>query len=668
MSATLNIPTVSRKRLHWLASLLTTTWFLATAAVTVANDANELAVAEEAAMQAAVKNVSDSVVRIETVGGLEKVGKVLVSSAPTTGLVISEDGYIVSSAFNFIQKPTSILVTLPNGKRSAAEIVARDRSRQIVLLKLEDPKGKLTVPTATPADEVRVGYWAIAVGRTLEADTTNISVGVVSAVNRIWGKAIQTDSKVSPLNYGGPLVDIQGRVLGVLVPMSPQENTEVAGAEWYDSGIGFAVPLEDIFAVLDKLKTGDDLYRGLLGVTIKGKNAMADPAILAHAMPGTPAAKAGLKSGDKIVELNGIQIGRHDDLKQAIGRKYAGEVVKLVAMRGEEKLDFEITLTDRVDPYELPMLGILPMRVQAEEDSNLVVRGVLPKSPAEEAGLQPGDELIGIGEEKFSKLEDWFTQIADRKPDDEIQLRYAREGKEKTATVKLAKQPEGIPDKLPAAHDVEPPADAAKGTGLVEIKLPEEASECFAYVPEDYTADVPHGVVVLLTAPGEYKKSLLTERWKDACEEYDLIVLAPQPADDKRWNPTEVDFVRKTLDDVTRNFNVDEHRVIVHGHQAGGSLGYRFAFGNRDVVRGIANVDVTVPLRLQARGNDPQERMSIYIAFNKDSKLAKRINANAETFREFKFPVTMVEQSSEGYLTADEITDLARWIDTLDRL
>ena len=75
-----------------------------------------------------------------------------------------------------------------------------------------------------------------------------------------------------------------------------------------------------------------------------------------------------------------------------------------------------------------------------------------------------------------------------------------------------------------------------------------------------------------------------------------------------------------------------------------------------------------MPLRLQARGNDPQERMSIYIAHGKTARTAERIKANAKQFRDFRFPVTVVEQSSTGYLSGTEITDLARWIDTLDRL
>ena len=81
-------------------------------------------------------------------------------------------------------------------------------------------------------------------------------------MGRVWGKALQTDAPVSPNNYGGPLVDIRGRVMGLLVPLSPQSAEEIAGVEWYDSGIGFAMPLEAIQKVLPKLRKGEDLYYG----------------------------------------------------------------------------------------------------------------------------------------------------------------------------------------------------------------------------------------------------------------------------------------------------------------------------------------------------------------------------------------------------------------------
>src|SRR5262245_710641 len=96
----------------------------------------DLSLQEEQAIRAAADRVAPSVVRIETIGGLERVGKVLVNTGPTTGLIVSEDGYVISSAFNFVQQPASILVTLPNGARAAAQIVARDHSRMLVLLKV----------------------------------------------------------------------------------------------------------------------------------------------------------------------------------------------------------------------------------------------------------------------------------------------------------------------------------------------------------------------------------------------------------------------------------------------------------------------------------------------------------------------------------------------------
>ncbi|MEX0977395.1 MAG: trypsin-like peptidase domain-containing protein [Pirellulales bacterium] len=265
---------------------------------------DSLPVLEERAMKAALAHVAPAVVRIETVGGLERVGELLVSTGPTTGLVVSPDGYIVSSAFNFAQKPDSILVTLAGGARQAAKLVATDHSRMLVLLKV-DAETPLSVPEIVPTGEMRVGQWALAVGRTFEADQPNLSVGIVSALERIWGKAIQTDAKISPNNYGGPLVDISGRVLGVLVPMVPQGNADVAGVEWYDSGIGFAVPLESVMHSLPKLKEGHDLYPGLLGITLKGSDQFGEPAVIAAARGSAPAYKAGFRPGDKIIVVAG---------------------------------------------------------------------------------------------------------------------------------------------------------------------------------------------------------------------------------------------------------------------------------------------------------------------------------------------------------------------------
>ncbi len=118
---------------------------------------------EQVALRAAAQAVAECVVQIETLGGLEKIEGLLVGTGPTTGLIVAPDGYIVSSAFNFIQQPSSILVTLPGGQRQPATVVARDESRMLVLLKVV-PESPLPVPVAAPRQEMRVGQWTVAVG------------------------------------------------------------------------------------------------------------------------------------------------------------------------------------------------------------------------------------------------------------------------------------------------------------------------------------------------------------------------------------------------------------------------------------------------------------------------------------------------------------------------
>jgi len=191
---------VPRRLYAWLLLAL----FGASALVQAQNSTPvSLATEEEAAIRAAVARVAESVVQIRTIGGLEEVDRTLIPDGPTTGLVISADGWIVSSAFNFVQQPASILVTFASGEQAPAELVAKDHSRMLVLLKARGVSG-LAVPKLAPADEIRVGEWAIAVGRTFRAERPNIAVGIVSAVDRMLGKVIQTDASVSTANYGGP--------------------------------------------------------------------------------------------------------------------------------------------------------------------------------------------------------------------------------------------------------------------------------------------------------------------------------------------------------------------------------------------------------------------------------------------------------------------------------
>jgi len=626
---------------------------------------------EETAIRAAVEKIAPSVVKIETIGGLERVGKLLVGTGPTTGLAVAEDGYVISSAFNFVQMPSSILVTLKSGKRSAAQIVARDHSRMLVLLKVNTTE-KLVVPAAVPRSEMTVGQWSIAVGRTYEQPEPNISVGVLSATERIFGRAIQTDAKISPANYGGPLIDIQGRVLGVLVPLSPQtQGGEVAGAEWYDSGIGFAVPLGDVLERLDVLKKGKSLHPGLLGVTLKPGDPYATPAEIAASQAGSPAYKAGLRAGDTIVELAGMKIERQSHLKHALGPRYAGDKLHVVALRGKDKkerLEAEVELAEKLIPYETPFLGLLPLR--APPGGGIVVRYVYLKSPAEAAGIQTGDRITALGEKAVADAAELRAAVANLEPKAKATLKVERAGQTLSLELSPGKLPEEIPGELPSAIGEPPPPPADKpATGLIEIKLPEETSECVAYVPESYQAGVPHGVLVVLASPGKVDREKLAGRWKDVCESRQLILLAPTSAAADKWQPTETDFVRKTLDDVMAHYTVDPTRVAVFGAQAGGAMAYLVGFEHTDRIRAIAASDAVPPPRTQLPEADPINRLAFFVIKADKSPAAAGQKALIARLRTAKFPVTeksLGEQSRE--LSADELAELARWIDTLDRI
>jgi S1-C subfamily serine protease len=350
----------------------------------------------EKATKDAVKKVAPTVVQILTQGGADMVvttpkGPTFRKAlGPTTGVIVSDDGYIVTSLFNFVNNPTTILVSVPgNPEPLVAKRIANDRSRMLTLLKVE-AKG-LPVPEAAPKSQIHEGQFAIAMGRTLDAKRTgvpSVSVGIISALGRVWGKALQTDAKISPVNYGGPLVDVQGRVQGILVPVSPQGEDVTAGFEWYDSGIGFAIPFEDVLTVLPRLKAGKDLYKGILGIRLDaGGNMYSGQPKIAMVAADSAASKAGLKAGDVIVEVEGHAIDRLAQMQHILGTRYEGEHISLKYKRGDKVTEIkDLTLVSSLQVVAHPFLGILPLR--DDPKLGVEIRYVFPGSPADKAGAQ----------------------------------------------------------------------------------------------------------------------------------------------------------------------------------------------------------------------------------------------------------------------------------------
>lgn len=618
---------------------------------------------EEKAMKEAVAEVVPSVVQIETFGGLERVGRFLVGTGPTTGLVVSSDGYVVSSAFNFVQQPSSILIRFSDGRRSAAQIVARDHSRMLVLLKVNDVD-QLPTTEPVPREEMNVGQWAIAVGQTF-ADGANRSVGIISATDRIWGKAIQTDAKVSPNNYGGPLVDIRGRVLGVLVPLSPHGSGDISGAEWYDSGIGFAVPLVDILARLEQWKTGRDLHSGIIGISLEGNDMHVLPATIAACMPNSPARAAGLKVGDVIVQVNDDVVARQVQLKHALGAHYAGDEVRIVVMRGEERMEVACELADAIDPYEHPFLGILPDRHQQQV---IVVRYVYPGSSAERAGLKAEDQLLTIAGLQVSDVPSAWKILAALESRENVEVVFQRQDQDLAATLNLDTLSPVIPVGLPKPVPLKPPENGDPSShGVIEVKVPEAPNECFAYVPENYRVEHPYGLVIWLHIPGEYDRDQIVRRWKQVCEEYGMIVLAPQANDAKLWRSTEIEFIRNAVEQIIDKYSVDRNRVVAYGHKAGGTLAYLLAFRHMELVRGVAVVDAPLPSLLRAPATDPLQRLSIYISMNDDPTLERPIRDGVQRLQQLKYPVFL--DVRRGDVPGIEVPhQLIQWMDTLDRI
>jgi len=475
--------------------------FASMAIISVASAAENPDILLHKAINEAVDRVAPSVVRIETIGGLEQVEDVRFGAGPTTGLIVDPEGYIVSSAFSFSNNPTSILVRLPDGTRKSAKLVATDHVRMIVLLKIDADK-PLPVCEVAPASEMRVGQWTIALGRTFEGDRPSVSLGILSAKDRVWGKAIQTDASVSPNNYGGPLVDIRGRVMGLIVPLSPESADEVAGYEWYDSGIGFAIPADHIENILPRLKKGEDLRLGIVGVSMESQNIYISEPVIAVCRLKSPAAEAGLKPGDRIVEVEGRKIARSAEFREEINRRYAGDKLKLTVLRGTQPLEHELTLAEKIPPYQQPFLGMLPMRDGGKE--GVAIRYVYPDRPAAKAGLVAGDVILSLDGKQVKEREEMIEAMIEYQPDQFVDLEILHDGKKEHRKLTL-----GSLSRLPPPAELPPPCEKQKPSevkgleiGAIKLKISGFPNDAFAYVPENYNPNVPYGLVVWLHGDG----------------------------------------------------------------------------------------------------------------------------------------------------------------------
>lgn len=246
----------------------------------------------------------------------------------TSGIILTSDGWIMISRFALNLDPTTILINVPDHGTFHAERVGEDTSRGIALVKI-DAVG-LPVPEFVHPDKVHVGQWAFALGRTFADVDPTVHLGIVSAKKRLYGRALQIDAYTSPANYGGAVVDIYGRVLGMSVPLSPSGRN--AGVEWYDSGIGFATTIADIPELIARMKEGQILQRGWLGVQLSSSHL--GPGARITGTPKDGAAKeAGLRKGDIILKVDGVDVLNGPHFLMQVSSRLGGDMCTLIVQK-----------------------------------------------------------------------------------------------------------------------------------------------------------------------------------------------------------------------------------------------------------------------------------------------------------------------------------------------
>ncbi len=197
-----------------------------------------------------------------------------------------------------------------------------------------------------------------------------------------------------------------------------------------------------------------------------------------------------------------------------------------------------------------------------------------------------------------------------------------RDGSLLSLQATLSGRPTEIPLEFPPSANLPDAEGTGLETGVIEVRVAEHANSCSAYVPEEYDGRRPYGLLVSLAPPGSEDPAKLLDPWKEVCARHDLILLAPQSQDAQRWMPLEVDFVRKTIDQIVGRYPIDQSRIAVHGREGGAAMAYLVSFTQRDAVRGVIAEDAPLPSGLRQPRNEPLQPLAILATVASQSRLA----------------------------------------------
>jgi serine protease Do len=359
-----------------------------------------------------------------------------IPSTPMTGegsgFFISADGYIVTNN-HVVQNAQTVTVTMDDGRTLDAKVVGTDPKTDLALLKVSQPGNYPFVSFAK--DAPRVGDWVVAIGNPYGLGGT-ATAGIVSAEGRDIGdgpydRFLQIDAPINKGNSGGPAFNMKGEVVGV--------NTAIFSPSGGSVGIGFAIPASTADSVVNALELRGVVARGYLGVMIQPVSQdiadglglkTAAGAIVDQVTPGTPAAEAGLKSGDVITKLDGQPIADAGDLTRRVGSFKPGNKVELTYLRDGAERTVSITLASQTNEKvakagaeqnnPAPLLGVQlapSNKVAGSGDKGVVIVNVDPNGAAASKGLVAGDVILEVAGRPVSNPDQVKSEIASAKQD-----------------------------------------------------------------------------------------------------------------------------------------------------------------------------------------------------------------------------------------------------------
>jgi len=368
------------------------------------------------------------------------------------GFIVGSDGTIITNN-HVVAGASAVAVTLDDGTQLPAKVIGRDPRTDIAVLK---------VAAATPlpyielgnSRDVKPGEWVIAMGNPFGLGGS-VTAGVVSALSRDLGSGpydqfIQIDAPINPGNSGGPLFTQDGKVIGM--------NTAILSPSGGSVGIGFAVPSDVIRTVANQIQQNGQVTRGYIGVSaqpVTGATAKAlhvpenGGALLAGISPGGAAERAELRPGDVIQSVNSQKVGNPRDLALAVSALKPGDKALLAVARDGTTREVSIQIGKMPDEKQAtndapnrgnagrlglalaPLTPELRDRLDIPDGTNgAVVREIRPDSPADQAGLQPGDVIAGVGGQAVKSPSDTITAVrgALTSGDGTVLLRIIRQG------------------------------------------------------------------------------------------------------------------------------------------------------------------------------------------------------------------------------------------------